>query len=262
MDTQQQKSKILLIGDSCQDVYCFGTCTRISQEAPVPILKVSRTESRSGMVLNVKKNLENFFDGSVDLYTNKKQIIKKRFVEETTNQHMFRVDIGEEKKLEPMSLADLDSISYEDYDCVIISDYNKGYVTREVASAISRETDQLDVPLFVDTKKDDLTCFSNAIVKINEQEYNNLKSLDSFNGRLIVTLGSQGAKIWPEEKLYPTKKVEVFDVCGAGDTFFASFIYSYLLDENLIESVKFANKCASVSVRKFGTYAVKKEEVL
>ena len=56
MDDQQQKlSKILVIGDSCLDKYHYGSCERMSPEAPVPILKITRTETRPGMVLNVQQ---------------------------------------------------------------------------------------------------------------------------------------------------------------------------------------------------------------
>ena len=61
MDIQQQKLyKILLIGDSCEDIYHFGTCQRISPEAPVPILKKAYEEIRPGMSANVAANLESF----------------------------------------------------------------------------------------------------------------------------------------------------------------------------------------------------------
>ena len=61
MDIQQLKSfKILVIGDSCTDVYNYGTCDRISPEAPVPILKTTYIEEKPGMALNVQKNLEAF----------------------------------------------------------------------------------------------------------------------------------------------------------------------------------------------------------
>ena len=40
MDIQQQKQlKILVIGDSCKDIYHYGICERISSEAPIPIMK-------------------------------------------------------------------------------------------------------------------------------------------------------------------------------------------------------------------------------
>ena len=262
MDIQQQKlSKILLIGDSCHDVYCFGKCERISPEAPVPVLRIVKEEIRPGMVLNVRKNLSNFFEGTIDTYTNKEKIIKKRYVEENTKQHMLRVDIGEEKKLTPMTIQEASEINYQDYLCVVISDYDKGYITHQVANYISEKTLAAGQPLFVDTKKTNLSCYNGAIIKINEHEFKKIKRFQDFGGDLIVTLGSRGALHKGKNLTYPTEKVEVFDVCGAGDTFFAGLVYSYLLDKNISESIKFANRCASISVKKFGTYAIQKGDV-
>jgi len=56
-------------------------------------------------------------------------------------------------------------------------------------------------------------------------------------------------------------KTEVFDVCGAGDTFLSGFVFSYLKTPEFISAIKFANKCAAVSVRHFGTYAITLEDI-
>ena len=61
MNTLQQKSfKVLLIGDSCLDVFCYGEVKRLNPEAPVPILDYKRTETRQGMCWNVYNNLKAF----------------------------------------------------------------------------------------------------------------------------------------------------------------------------------------------------------
>ena len=76
---------------------------------------------------------------------------------------------------------------------------------------------------------------------------------------MIVTLGEKGAKY--ENKIYPTKKVEVFDVCGAGDTFISALCSYYIVTKNMIDSIKFANKCAGFVVQKIGTYSIKEEDI-
>ena len=96
MDTLQQTSlksqfRILAIGDSCHDVYHYGVCERLSPEAPIPILKLTKTETKPGMCLNVAKNLEGL--GSiVNTITQQEKIIKHRFVEEKRFVHLLRVD--------------------------------------------------------------------------------------------------------------------------------------------------------------------------
>ena len=43
---QQKQLKVLLIGDSCTDEYVYGSCERLNPEAPVPILKFNRKETK------------------------------------------------------------------------------------------------------------------------------------------------------------------------------------------------------------------------
>ena len=82
MDTQQQKSwNILLVGDSCEDVYHYGICDRMSPEAPVPVFKELRREIKQGMSSNVKLNLESF-GIKVEHVRNSEKIRKHRFIEE------------------------------------------------------------------------------------------------------------------------------------------------------------------------------------
>ena len=58
MSTPAQKQfNILLLGDSCRDIYQFGTVDRMSPEAPVPVFVPSYREERDGMASNVFKNL-------------------------------------------------------------------------------------------------------------------------------------------------------------------------------------------------------------
>ena len=51
-------SKILVIGDSCKDIFIYGSIDRISPEAPVPVIKPLRQTDNPGMAMNVKVNLE------------------------------------------------------------------------------------------------------------------------------------------------------------------------------------------------------------
>ena len=104
MDIQQLKQlKILLIGDSCTDVYNYGTCERISPEAPVPILKTTKIEEKPGMAKNVMTNLLGF-GHEVRLITNWEEIKKERFVDQKTMQHLLRVDSGENEKVQPFGV--------------------------------------------------------------------------------------------------------------------------------------------------------------
>lgn len=255
MDIQQQKQlRVLVIGDSCEDVYHYGVCDRLSPEAPVPILKESRTEVKPGMSANVVENLKSFGFEVLHI-ANKSPIRKHRYVDERFSQHLFRVDEGEQCALDSVNIKKIKTIN-KTLDAVIISDYNKGFLSSYDCQEITRYFK--GVPVFVDSKKNNLSCFENSFIKINEKEHKAVVALPNTS-ELIVTLGSNGALY--NNRLYKTDKVEVYDVCGAGDVFICALVYQYLLTLNLDDAIIFANRCASYSVGKFGVYVMDKEEI-
>lgn len=254
-DIQQQDSfNVLLIGDSCIDEYKIGTVDRLSPEAPVPVIKITDVEIVPGMSANVKKNLENI-GVYADFVTNNEVITKTRYIDKRSGQHMLRVD--DEPTVVPWSGTT--PFPIESYDAVIISDYNKGFLTYEqIANIISVAKG----PVFIDTKKSQLADISapNAYIKINDSEYKNSRSLPS---NLIVTLGDRGAwyKSPDLEMLFPTKQVEVVDVCGCGDTFLAALAVQYLYTKNIEKSIMFANTAAGITVQHRGNYAPSYDEI-
>ena len=84
--------KILVIGDSCTDVFIYGYTRRLCPEGPVPILEPSRTITNQGMAGNVVANLQSLRVDKVQLITNKEQITKTRYVEEKSNALLLRID--------------------------------------------------------------------------------------------------------------------------------------------------------------------------
>ena len=62
-------------------------------------------------------------------------------------------------------------------------------------------------------------------------------------------------------KIIKAPTTEVFDACGAGDTFFAAFVSEYMQTKNVINSIHFANQCAALTVRKIGAYSPTQEEI-
>jgi D-beta-D-heptose 7-phosphate kinase/D-beta-D-heptose 1-phosphate adenosyltransferase len=141
-------------------------------------------------------------------------------------------------------------------DAVVISDYNKGFLRTSTLIKICEKFK--DIPVFVDTKKEDLTMLSQCVIKINEKEFSNIKRMPP-TCEFVVTLGEGGALY--NDKVYETKKTEVFDVVGAGDVFLSSLVYGYLTSGSLESAIEIANKCASLSVSKMGTYVLTKEDI-
>jgi len=249
-NTQQQtKFKVLLIGDSCIDEYYYGTCDRLNPEAPVPVLKITHWSSGLGMAANVKSNLESF-GCDVDFMTGGKKSIKRRYIDERSKQHIVRVD--EDKESPPFNPY-MKSLAYAQYDAIVISDYNKGFVTYDNVRAIR---EQYNGPIFIDSKKSDLQKFECCFVKINEQEFN--KAI-SHCSDLIVTLGSKGAIY--KDTIYPTREANMIDVCGAGDTFLAALTYQYLKSKDIEQSIRYANYCASITVEHRGVYSLTQQDI-
>ena len=83
--------KVLVVGDSCEDVFEYGKCTRLCPDAPVPVFIPNDSKVVKGMAGNVANNLVAL--GVVPtLLSNEEKIIKKRMVDEKTNQMLVRVD--------------------------------------------------------------------------------------------------------------------------------------------------------------------------
>jgi D-glycero-beta-D-manno-heptose-7-phosphate kinase len=249
--------KILVIGDSCSDIYVYCKSTRFCPDAPVPVLNPINTINSLGMAGNVVDNLKGL-EINVDFVTNKELIKKTRYVDDRTNHMFIRIDEGESKNIKQISRSVLEKIKWNDYKAIIVSDYCKGFLLEEDIEFISKQHDLT----FLDTKKQLGTFVNNfTFIKINDVEYNKTKSTITplLENKLIITLGSKGAKY--NNNIYPVKQVDVRDTSGAGDTFIASLVYKYILDLDIQKAIKFANKCSSQVVQKKGTAKININEL-
>ena len=239
--------KVLLLGDSCEDEYIYGRCNRMSPEAPVPVLDYAKIQTKPGMAANVCLNLQ-AFDIDITFLTNSEQLVKTRFIDEKSNQQILRVD--NEEKIKPLVIP----VSTDSFDAVVISDYDKGYLT---SSKIFEIVNGTSCPVFIDSKKNILPNKPNCFIKINDVEY---EKLDDYNiENLIVTKGSEGCIY--NNTLYPAEKVNVYDVVGAGDTFLSALVYGYITTNNIDESLMMGNRAAAIAVQQPGTYILTEEDV-
>lgn len=245
---QQRKFKILLLGDVCIDEYQYGFVDRLSPEAPVPVFRHEYSECKPGMAANVAANLDKL---GCDVTIVSGELSRKtRIIDLRSKQHIVRIDNDVRSK--PLPQVEQ---NYDNYDAVVISDYDKGFINYELLRDIIYD---FKGPVFVDTKKQELDRIDsrNCFVKINELEFNNRQSTCS---NMIVTLGAKGAMYKGE--IYPAPKVEVVDVCGAGDTFLASLTYFYLLDSDIESAIKKAILASSITVQHTGVYAPSLDEI-
>ena len=254
-NTQQQTQfNVLLIGDSCNDIYNIGTVDRLSPEAPVPVVKIVETFSLPGMSANVYQNLINL-NIVPDFIHNETTITKTRFIDKKSGQHLLRVD--DEDNVTRWSGRT--PVPLDEYDAIVISDYDKGFLTYDDIETI---VSSVTCPVFIDTKKTDLSSLAppfvapHVYIKINELEF---KKANSLSDNLIVTLGDRGAQY--KGDTYPTKSVEVMDVCGCGDTFLAALVAQYLFTKDIEKAILFANIAAGITVQHRGNYAPSYDEI-
>ena len=242
--------KILVVGESCCDIFNYGECNRLCPEAPVPIFNSIQTVENGGMALNVKNNIV-ALNVDTDLYTNTNwsTITKTRFIDIRTNHMFMRLDCNDNA----YDRFDISQLQYDQYDAIVISDYNKGFLTKEDINQISLEHDCV----FLDTKKYlGSWCESIKYIKINEHEYENNKKYitNNIKDKIIITLGPKGSVY--KDTIYPVPKVEIKDVSGAGDSFIAGLVVKYIEKKDIIDAIKFANCCATQVVQKKGVSIV------
>ena len=244
--------KILIIGELCTDVYVYGDVNRLSPEAPIPVINPIRYVKNSGMAGNVYQNVLSLVKNSEVLHWSQSEsITKTRYVHEKSNQMLLRVDEGESKPVDPLTFLSPDMLqTIRESDLIVISDYNKGYLTEEMIIRISKEA-KLSL---LDTKKklNSNTIENITFVKLNEIESkHNQELVENHPEKFILTLGSKGAKY--KDKIYPSNKPqETIDVSGAGDSFIASFGLMYLKTSDIDQSIEFANDVCSDVVNKRG----------
>lgn len=252
--TQQHRLfKILLIGDSCIDEYQYGKIDRISPEAPVPIFNLTTKEVKPGMAANVQGNLIAL--GCMISFITGAPSKKLRLIDQRSKQHVLRIDDDViSSAITINDVGDLDMC-----DAVVISDYNKGLVSYELIEQIIEKSNHgVKFPVFVDTKKTDLERLQGAWVKINSLEYSLIKS--ECTG-LIVTMGENGAKVPHHDLHLPAPRVEVSDVCGAGDTFLAALTVGWLETNNIEHAIQFANTAASIAVQHSGAHTLTQQDI-
>ena len=127
--------KILIIGDFCIDRFVYGSSNRINPEAPVPIFNPSETIENYGMSGNVAANLSSL-GHKVDLICNKNKIIKTRYVDTESNHMHLRVDEND-IVLEKDSYKENNSIVFDSYDAVVLTDHDKGFISEKDIKKIS-----------------------------------------------------------------------------------------------------------------------------
>ncbi len=242
--------RVLVIGESCKDVFHYGDTDRLCPEAPVPIFNSLESVENGGMAMNVYSNVR-AMGAEPTLKTNPNWglVVKTRFVDKRTNHMFLRLDENDSG----YGTLNLSEIDFSGYDAVIVSDYDKGFLSEADLQQIA-----VAHPLtFLDTKKILGPWSANySFVKINNAEYKKSQHTitDKMRENLIITQGPKGCLY--RDELYTVPLVEVKDTSGAGDTFISGLCVRYLETRNTEEAIRYANQCATEVVQKKGVAIV------
>jgi len=240
--------KILVIGEKCIDRFMYCDVSRFSPEAPVPVLNPIEIVENDVMAGNVVRNILAMKSDSLVTHWYQDEIITKtRFVEKKSNHMFLRLDEGE-TNISKVELIDERMKELVHFDIVIVSDYDKGFMTNEDILSIGRNSKISILDSKRKLSKDIVNSYT--FVKLNEKEsLQNLELLECKN--ILITLGSKGTKF--NNELYPSSNPqETIDVSGAGDTFTSSFILKYIETGDIKSSIVWANEMASIVVSKRG----------
>lgn len=299
--------RILVVGDVMVDEWIWGTVTRISPEAPVPVVAVDNHSFTLGGAGNVANNLraldaevtfaaavgtdplahyvsdllvrENISaDGLVRLH-DRPTTRKTRVV--AHNQQVVRADW---ESASPLSLEDRRRLCevVRGYaaaaDAVVLSDYAKGVIARDIVDAA------LACPVVLaDPKPQNLTLFTGvtcvapnvheaaqasgiSIVDDESLERAGSSLLATLQSRyVVITRGEHGMSLFGSlgERLdIPSVARTVFDVSGAGDTVIAVLTLALAAGAQIDVATQLANFAAGAVVEKLGTATAGAEEIM
>ena len=240
--------KILVIGEKCIDRFMYCDVSRFSPEAPVPVLNPVEIVENDGMAGNVVRNILAMKSDSLVAHWYQDEIITKtRFVEKKSNHMFLRLDDGE-SNISKVELIDERVEELSNFNIVIVSDYDKGFMTNDDLLTIGKNSKMSILDSKRKLSKEIVDSFT--FVKLNEKE--SLQNSDLLECKnILVTLGSKGTKF--NDEVYPSPNPqETIDVSGAGDTFTSAFILKYLETGDIKTSIIYANEMASIVVSKRG----------
>ncbi len=314
------KPNILIIGDFMLDKYVWGEVKRISQEAPIPVLNVISEEIRPGGAGSVASNLShlganvccygvvgsdnegkrlidslNDFDVETDGIvrdSDRPTTVKTRMMGHLQSagrgiQQLLRVDYEktddiEEKKQDGIIKSIESRVKH--VDIMLISDMNKGVLTKTVLESVIKLGKSHNVPVIVDPRlTNDYTIYKGATAitpnrfetKLStEISVTDLKSMRSAGNKLleeclleyvVITADKDGMFLCNrngENVLIPTVPKDVYDVSGAGDMVLSVFGFVVGSGNSFENAAMIANIAAGIEVGKIGAVPISKSEIL
>jgi len=295
--------RLLVIGDLMIDEYVWGEVDRISPEAPVQVVSVVREDLTLGGAGNVVNNLRALggqvsVAGVVGTAEDGNRMIEmfsqlaadcRGVVQEAerpttrktriiaSSQHVLRVDRETKHDISAASFNRLVAFieaAMPEIDIVLVSDYNKGLVTRDLMARVAAAARTHGKFVIVDPKGLDYTKYRGAtLLTPNRKEASLASGVDITDDvslenaaarimkaagleRLLITLGKNGMALFESGRpayRIATRARQVYDVSGAGDTVLSVLGLALGLGASFEEGIKMANAAAGIVVGKVGT---------
>ena len=304
--------RLLVVGDLMIDEYVWGEVDRISPEAPVQVVSVKNEEYTLGGAGNVVNNLVALGakvsvlgvtgtgrDGKLllnrlnDLGADTGGVIQERSRPTTKktriiadHQQVVRIDRETKKEVAFSTFKSLTTLAEKiipAVDLILISDYGKGLITRNLIADLVKIAKNNNKITIADPKGRDFTKYSGvSLLTPNSKEASLASGVEisdpkniaaagkiliekSGVEKLLITCGKDGMVLFePGRKPFKisTKAREVYDVSGAGDTVMAVLGLGMAAGLPLKEAITLANTAAGIVVGKVGTATVSKRELL
>jgi len=266
--------RILIIGDVMLDTYLKGNVERVSVEAPVPVVKIEQEYNMLGGSGNVASNIVSLggratlfaFTGNDSAGMYLKSLLDKQNIEnyielsEKTiqkiriiggNQQLARADQETtEDKVFSIETKSVLARKASEADIIIISDYAKGTINRDLMHFLSEYKHKI----IVDPKPKNKSLYQNAfLITPNEKEVTEMTSIlevekagnklkEDLQSNVLVTRGRKGMSLFSHNQInIPTFAREVFNVAGAGDTVIATLALSIASGASINEAAILAN---------------------
>ena len=244
--------KVLVLGDIIIDKYIYGTSTRISPEAPVPVVTYQREVETLGGAGLVYENLKSLgVDVElIDIF--ERTSVKTRVI--CDGHYVTRIDDdyhADGTEVLKYILAQ----DFSEYSYVILSDYNKGVLDESIK--IIQHINKFGCRVIVDPKEHAHHYQDAWLVKPNYKEFGDF-GFTNWQGNIITTNAGENVVASIDGKVYdiPVDNKEVADVTGAGDCFLAAFVYGLTKDYDYKRCIELAVRGSTQSVKRVGTYTL------
>ena len=232
----------------------------------------------------LKVLLKNINVSTQHLITQKDRITSKKSRIIASQQQVVRYDRESTDEINSESqkqILDTFNSIITDYDGVLLSDYGKGVLTKELTTSLIAIANKNNKKVLVDPKGLDYSKYKGAyLLTPNKKEASeatqvNIKDDASLTQAItklktecdldvsLITLSEQGVAIYDDKlRTHPTVAREVFDVTGAGDTVLASLGFALACGYEIDDAVEFSNLAAGVVVGKIGSATATLNEII